>query len=108
MDPAILQILQTSGGWALAIILAVIALVPRKGSLENARIDQLQEDLKGERDARIVQDGRIAKIDKVNTRYRKRDIAWQNHYSKIQRGVENGSIPPWPELPAEITEADDD
>lgn len=108
MDPAIVQIISTSGGWAVAIGVAIIALVPRKGSLENARIDQLQEDLAAERTARINQDARITRIDRVNTKYQKRDIAWQRHYHTIQQGVEDGTIPPWPDLPAIITETDND
>ncbi|QIN93847.1 membrane protein [Microbacterium phage Alakazam] len=108
MDPAILQIVSTAGGWAIAITVAIIALVPRKGSLENARIDQLQEDLAAERQARISQDTRLERIDRVNNRYRKRDIAWQRHYHMIQQGVEAGTIPPWPDLPEIIVEADDD
>lgn len=108
MDPTLLSIISTSGGWAIAIIVAIIALIPRKGSLENARIDQLQEDLAAERQARIAQDTRLERIDRVNNRYRKRDLAWQRHYHMIQQGVEAGTIPPWPDLPDIITEADDD
>lgn len=108
MDPAIVQIISTSGGWAVAIGVAVIALVPRKGSLENARIDQLQEDLAAERNERITQDTRIGRIDRVNNRFRKRDIAWQRHYQSIQQGVEAGTIPPWPDLPSIIAEDDED
>ena len=108
VDPAIIQIISTSGGWAVAIGVAILALVPRKGSLENARIDQLQEDLAAERAARIAQDARIEKIDRVNNRFRKRDIAWQRHYLTIQKGVEAGTIPPWPDLPEIIQEAEDD
>lgn len=108
MDPAMLQVISTSGGWAIAICVAIIALVPRKGSLENARIDQLQEDLAAERQARISQDHRLERIDSVNSRYRKRDIAWQRHYTVIQQGVETGVFPPWPALPSSITEMNDD
>ena len=108
MDQALVQVLSTSGGWAVAIAVAIIAIVPRKGSLENARIDQLQEDLAAERQARIAQDERLSKIDRVNNHYRKRDIAWQRHYLIVQAGVENGSFPPWPDLPTIITEGHDD
>lgn len=108
MDPASVSLLSTAGGWVVAIGIAVIALIPRKGSLENARIDQLQEDLAAERQARINQDERLTRIDKVNNRFRKRDIAWQRHYHHIQQGVEAGTIPPWPDLPEIILEDDDD
>ena len=100
MDPAIVQIISTSGGWAVAIGVAIIALVPRKGSLENARIDQLQEDLAAERDARQKQDVRIDKIDRRNVRLERRDLAWQHREHEIRTGVEAGTIPPWPDLPS--------
>ncbi|MEV8338520.1 hypothetical protein [Leucobacter sp. NPDC077196] len=87
------------GGWGLAIVLALIALLPRKGTIENTRLDQLQEDLAAERAERKELSTRLDVVDKKLDRYRTRDIAWMRHYAMIQHGVETGTIPPWPDLP---------
>lgn len=92
----------TIGGWGLAIVLALIALLPRKGTIENTRLDQLQEDLAAERERGNKQTERIDLIEKNLTKYQKRDIAWTRHYAIIQHGVETGTIPPWPDLPEEL------
>lgn len=87
------------GGWGLAIVVALIALLPRKGTIENTRLDQLQEDLAAERGERKELSARLEVLDKKLDRYRARDIAWMRHYAIIQQGVEMGTIPPWPDLP---------
>lgn len=108
MDPTIVQIISTSGGWAVAIGVAVIALVPRKGSLENNHIDQLQEDLTSAWARLELLTVRIDAEERRNTLYRKRDIAWHLHYAQVQVGVERGEIPPWPGLPDILQELEDD
>ena len=108
MEPAILQIISTSGGWAVAIGVAVIALVPRKGSLENNHIDQLQEDLTTAWGRLELLTIRIDAEERRNALYRKRDIAWHLHYARIQVGVSRGEIPPWPDLPDIIQELEND
>ena len=97
------------GYGGLAIVLALIALLPRKGSIENTRLDQLQEDLGAERKERkalgaeLKQQAEEVKTLRLEvTLYRGRDIAWFDHYSMIQRGVETGTVPPWPELPESL------
>lgn len=94
-----MDIVATIGGWGAAIVLALIALLPRKGSIENARLDQLQEDLAAEREERKALGGEVKELREDLNHYRGRDIAWAQHYSLIQHGVEMGTIPPWPDLP---------
>jgi len=98
------------GGWAVAILIAsisaIVSLFPKKGSIENTRIDQLQEDLAAERQERRqlaaeVKDlGDEAKsIRTEQDRLARRDLAWILHYDLVKQGVEAGRIPPWPDLP---------
>ncbi|WP_157534306.1 hypothetical protein [Microbacterium sp. Leaf320] len=81
------------------IVGGLLRLIPTKGSVENARIDQLQEDLAAERQERKELSGRVDLMDRKLDHYRRRDLAWMRHYALIQRGVEDGTIPPWPDLP---------
>jgi len=90
------------GGWGLAIVLALIALLPRKGTIENTRLDQLQEDLAAEREERKALGVEVKELRSDIALYRGRDLAWMQHYSLIQHGVETGTIPPWPDLPAAL------
>lgn len=108
MDPTLTQIFVTGGGWVVALTVAIIALLPKKGSLENARIDQLQEDLQDERAARSTLEVRVAGIDRTNRFFLRRDLAWQRHYHSVQMGVEAGLMPPWPEMPAILVDSEED
>ena len=108
MDPTLTQFFVTSGGWAVALTGAIIAFLPKKGSLENARIDQLQEDLQDERAARSALEVRVAGIDRTNRFFLRRDLAWQRHYHSVQMGVEAGLVPPWPEMPSILVESEED
>ena len=91
------------GGWVVAVltvtISAVVSLFPKKGTIENTRIDQLQEDLAAERNERKELASRVDAMDRKLDFYRRRDIAWMRFYALIQKGVEDGTIPPWPDLP---------
>lgn len=91
------------GGWLVAIIVAgitaVVSLFPKKGSIENARIDQLQEDLAAERDERKALAAEVKEIQSEQQRFSRRDLAWMLHYDLVKQGVEAGTIPPWPALP---------
>lgn len=84
----------------MALILGVFNLMPKKGDLENRRIDQLQEDLAEERRERKELSSKVDGLYIQLGQYRRRDLAWMTHYAIIQRGVDNGTIPPWPDLPA--------
>lgn len=94
-----MELIGTIGGWGLAVVVALIALLPRKGTVENTRIDQLQEDLSAERQERKDLAARVDVMDRKLDHYRRRDLAWMRFYALIQRGVEDGTIPPWPDLP---------
>lgn len=91
------------GGWVVAIltvtISAVVSLFPKKGTLENTRIDQLQEDLAAERDERKALASEVKQIKTEQDRLARRDLAWMLHYDLVKQGVEAGQIPPWPALP---------
>ena len=99
------------GGWVVAVLLGIItlagALLPKRGSIENTRIDQLQEDLAAERQERKDLAARVDAMDRKLDHYRRRDVAWMRHYALIQQGVEAGTIPPWPDLP-EVLRSDHD
>lgn len=81
------------------VVGGLLRLIPSKGTVENARIDQLQEDLAAERGERKDLSARVDVMDRKLDHYRRRDFAWMRHYALIQRGVEEGTIPPWPDLP---------
>ncbi|MCK2024071.1 septum formation initiator family protein [Microbacterium sp. kSW2-24] len=91
------------GGWAVAIltvvITSIVSLFPKKGSIENARIDQLQEDLAAEREERKSLATEVKDIRAEQDRLARRDLAWILHYDLVKQGVEAGTIPPWPALP---------
>lgn len=111
----VFAVFSTAGGWVVSIILGVIALVgvlwPRRGSLENTRIDQLQEDRDADRLEMKAMRDRLDKLDQENGDYRKkvqrlleRDLKWKQYHHRILLGVADGSIPPLPELPADLME----
>lgn len=86
------------GGWVVAIILGVVAaIVPKKGSLENQRIDQFQEDLGALRDAQGASDERIDKLERMLVWYQRRDVAWELREARLMIGAERGEYPPWPD-----------
>lgn len=105
------------GGWAVAVLLGFLTLIgalfPKKGSIENTRIDQLQEDLAAEREERkelaaevktLREDAKtnndeVKAIRAEQDRLARRDLAWILHYDLVKQGVEAGTIPPWPSLP---------
>lgn len=78
------------GGYGLALLAAVYALLPKKGSLENQMIDQLQERL-------TPLEERVDRLEDLLIWYRRRDVAWERYVSIIKTGVERGEMPPWPE-----------
>lgn len=81
------------------IVGALLRLIPSKGSLENTRIDQLQEDLESEREERKKLALEVSTIRAEQNLLARRDLAWILHYDLIKQGVEAGTIPPWPDLP---------
>lgn len=91
------------GGWVVAVlsvlITAIVSLFPKKGTIENTRIDQLQEDLKAEREERKALALEVKDIRAEQDRLARRDLAWILHYDLVKQGVEAGTIPPWPDLP---------
>lgn len=91
------------GGWVVAVlsvlITAIVSLFPKKGSIENTRIDQLQEDLAAEREERKSLALEVKEIQSEQQRFARRDLAWMLHYDLVKQGVEAGTIPPWPALP---------
>lgn len=98
------------GGWVVAVlsvlITAIVSLFPKKGTIENTRIDQLQEDLAAERAERKMLAAEVKSLaDEAKTirveqdRLARRDLAWILHYDLVKQGVEAGTIPPWPALP---------
>ena len=63
------------GGYGLALLAAVYALLPKKGSLE----------------------GRVDRLEDLLIWYRRRDVAWERYVSIIKTGAERGEMPPWPD-----------
>lgn len=100
------------GGYGLAVLSALYALLPKKGSLENQRIDQLQEDLKAMREELTTQRGqygeqtqRIDRLEDMLIWYRRRDVAWDRYVSQIKTMVERMEAPPWPAMEGILQEA---
>lgn len=88
---------------------ALTAWIPRKGSLENERIDQLQEDLKESRDqvsslnSRMDElDSRIRASEQDNRYWRSRDMAWATYFHEVNIATLNNQVPPLPERPEEL------
>lgn len=79
------------GGYGLALLAGIYALLPKKGSLETQRITELREDL-GKTDERVD------RLEEMLIWYRRRDVAWQRYVATIQTGAERGEMPPWPEM----------
>jgi hypothetical protein len=78
------------GGYGLALLAAVYALLPKKGSLENQMIDQLQERV-------TPLEERVDRLEELLIWYRRRDVAWERYVAIIKTGSERGEMPPWPE-----------
>lgn len=78
------------GGYGLALLTGVLALLPKKGSLENQMIDQLQERL-------APLEERVDRLEEMLIWYRRRDVAWERYVSILKTGAERGEMPPWPE-----------
>lgn len=96
------------GGWVTAIIVGTLgligALLPKRGALENTRIDQLQEDiqalreeLKDQRAASREDSTRIDNLEGMLIWFRRRDVAWERREAELILGTEQGRYPPWPE-----------
>lgn len=85
------------GGYGLALLAAVYALLPKKGSLENQMIDQLQERVASLEAKAAEQTTRTDYLEDVLIWYRRRDVAWERYVSIIKTGSERGKMPPWPE-----------
>ena len=99
------------GGYLVALLAAVYALLPKKGALENQRIDQLQEDINGlreelgrQRDAAGEQSDRIDTLENLLIWFRRRDVAWERREAQLMTGVERGEFPPWPAREGILTE----
>ena len=93
------------GGYGLALLAAVYALLPKKGSLENQMIDQLQESDKGKEDRIGSLEGRVDRLEDLLIWYRRRDVAWERYVSIIKTGAERGEMPPWPDPIGILAEA---
>lgn len=94
----------TVGGWAAALVLAVIALFPKKGSLEHQMIDQKQEEVKDKNERLTAVELRIERLEKLLLWYQRRDIAWERREMLLMRGAEGGIYPPWPAREGILTE----
>lgn len=85
------------GGYGIALLAAVYALLPKKGSLENQMIDQLQERITSMEANFAGQNTRIDFLETSLIWYRRRDVAWGRYVSIVQTGAERGQMPPWPD-----------
>src|SRR5690606_29865752 len=71
------------GGYGVALLAAVYALLPKKGSLENQMIDQLQESDKGKEERIGSLESRVDRLEDLLIWYRRRDVAWDRYVSII-------------------------
>lgn len=79
------------------IIGGIVALLPKKGSIENQRLVQFQSDLNQEREEREKLGARIDLLEESLIWFRRRDVAWERREALLMTGVEQGKFPPWPE-----------
>ncbi|GGM42135.1 hypothetical protein [Microbacterium saperdae] len=84
-----MEIVATLGGWGVALVIAVIALLPKKGSLEHQMIDQQQERIE-------KLEGRLDALEPALAWYQRRDVAWERREAQLMSGAERGEYPPWP------------
>lgn len=84
------------GGYGLALLAGIYALLPKKGSLENQMIDQMQESDKAKDDRLGALEARQDRLEGMLIWYRRRDVAWERYVATIQTGAERGEMPPWP------------
>lgn len=84
-----MELIATLGGWGVAILLAVVALLPKKGSLEHQMIDQQQERIES-------LEGRLDRLEPDLSRERLKNVAWERREGDLMSGVERGVYPPWP------------
>lgn len=92
-----MEIVATIGGWGVAIVLAVIALFPKKGALEHQMIDQQQKRVQSLEE-------RVDKLEPLLRWHNSRDVAWERREAQLMGGVERGEYPPWPEREGILTE----
>lgn len=84
------------GGWLVAVIIAIIAWFPKKGSLEHQMIDQLQERVASLETGSEQQSKRVDYLEDALIWYRRRDVAWERRESVLMSVAERGAFPPWP------------
>lgn len=93
------------GGYGLALLAGIYALLPKKGSLENQMIDQMQESAQAKDDRLGGLETRVDRLEALLIWYRRRDVAWERYVATLQTGVERGEMPPWPALTGILSEA---
>jgi uncharacterized membrane protein YgaE (UPF0421/DUF939 family) len=96
VSPIVVALFGMSGMW-------LTAKIQHKGKPENALIDQLQEQIKDDREAK---DKEIAAmkvdINDLKTEQQKskrRELIRDNYINKLRRHIEEGKPPPAPEWP---------
>ena len=99
--------------WALAgpVIVGMIAVVgtlvstriQHKGKPENALIDQLQEQIKDDRESRerelARQDARISALELEQRKSKRRELIRDNYINRLREHINAGNPPPPPEWP---------
>lgn len=99
--------------WAIvgSVAVAVVGLcgtwlatkIQHKGKPENALIDQLQEQIRDDREARDKEFANmradIADLKLEQQRSKRREMIRDNYINKLRRHIEDGNPPPPPEWP---------
>ena len=99
--------------WAIvgSVAVAVVGLcgtwlatkIQHKGRPENAIIDQLQEQIRDDREARDKEFANmradIAELKLEQQRSKRREMIRDNYINKLRRHIEDGNPPPPPEWP---------
>jgi len=97
----------TAGPYVVAFITGgvawITAKIQHKGKPENALIDQLQEQIKDDREAREKETASmkadIADLKSEQAKSRKRERIRDDYINKLRRHIEAGFPPPPPEWP---------
>jgi len=96
IPPGIVAGIGAAGVW-------LTAKIQHKGRPENALIDQLQEQIKDDREARdkelARQNVRIEALEVEQRKSKRRERIRDDYINKLRRHIEAGSPPPPPEWP---------
>lgn len=96
LPTVVVAVVAAGGGW-------LTTKIQHKGKPENALIDQLQEQIKDDREAKEKEMASmrsdIAELKAEQSKAKKRERIRDDYINKLRRHIESGNPPPPPEWP---------